>query len=345
MTLSNEYYSMLDGIKGKVIAIVYNFGKEMAPGYSIYESWKSDVISSWMIAADELGAIPFILDARTFISKIINNTMPQVDYVINLCNGLSDISVLGVVPAICAFAALPCIPNSAKTIMIGEDKRISNHLAFLSGMKIPRETRIESENGIIRPISLGSSIGVVKTPSVCPPFDFICQEFIEGYDVTIPIMYNPLCNDFEVLPGVLYLPDNANLGWFLGEEEKLLHKKYEKMSIKIPTKIQRYLLKLVELFQVDTYCRVDTRVRTGKILSRNDVQEFSFELDDIFFLEINTMPTIKEDINFHTSIANMDHRNKLATAFELYQNYIHTPSITGFILSSSILAMDAKAMR
>lgn len=345
MKTTNEYHKMLDSIKGKVIAIVYNFGKEKAPGYSIYESWKSDVISSWMVAVDELGAIPLVLDARTFISKIVNNTMPQVDYVVNLCNGLKDISVLGAVPAICAFAALPCIPNSAKTIMIGEDKRISNYLALSSGINIPRETQIECVNGIIRPISLGSSIGVMKTPSSRPVFDYICQEFIEGYDITIPIMYNPLCDDLEVLPGVLYLPHDMNPDWFLGEEEKLLHKEYEKISIKIPSVIQEYLLKLVKLFQVDTYCRVDTRIRTGKILSRDEVQHFSFGLDNTYFLEINTMPTIKEGINFHTAIASMNSENKLAAAFQMYQCYITTPSTTGFILSSSILALDAKAMR
>lgn len=344
MKTMKEYHKLLDDIRGKVIAIVYNFEKEMAPGYSIYESWKSDVISSWMVAVDELGAIPLILDARTFISKVVNNTMPEVDYVINLCNGIKDISVLGAVPAICAFAALPCIPNSAKTIMLGEDKRISNHLATFSGINIPRETQIESVNGIIRPISLGSSIGVRKTPSPYPSFDYICQEFIKGYDITIPIMYNPLCNDFEVLPGVIYLPNNANPDWFLGEKEKLLHKEYEKVCIKIPVVIQEHILKLVKLFQVDTYCRIDTRIRTDKILTRDDVQDFSFGLDDTFFLEINTMPTIKEGINFHTSIANMASGSKLETAFKMYHCYVKSSSTTGFILSSSILALDSKAM-
>ena len=147
MRTINEYHSMISNIKGKVIALVYNFRNEPAPGYKIYESWKSDVISSWMIAIDELGAIPFVLDSRTFVSKIINTTMPHVDYVVNLCNGLEDISVLGVVPSICAFASLPCIPNNAKTIMLGEDKRISNYLASFSGINIPKEQSFENNNG------------------------------------------------------------------------------------------------------------------------------------------------------------------------------------------------------
>lgn len=339
-----EYHEMLDSIKGKVIAIVYNFRKEPASGYSIYEAWKSDVISSWMVAVDELGAIPLVLDARTFMSKVVNNTMPQIDYVVNLCNGLKDISVLGAVPAICAFDALPCVPNNAKTIMIGEDKRISNHLAALSGINVPRDCSIESNNGIIRPISLGSSIGVMKTPVSRPAYDYICQEFIEGYDVTIPIMYNPLYEDFEVLPGVLYLPYQVNPEWFLGEEEKQLHTAYEKISIEIPMSIQGNLLTLAKLFQVDTYCRIDTRIRTSRILSSNEASSFSFELKDMYFLEINTMPTIKEGINFHTSISNMGAGNRMAEAFDLYKNYIKSPSITGFILASSILALSPKAM-
>lgn len=345
MKTANEYHEMLDSIRGKIIAIVYNFGREPAPGYSIYESWKADVISSWLVAVDELGAIPLVLDARTFISKVVNNTMPQIDYVVNLCNGLKDISVLGTVPVICAFAALPCVPNNAKTIMVGEDKRISNYLACFSGINIPKETPIESNKGIIRPISLGSSIGVVRTPVSRPAYDYICQEFIEGYDVTIPIMYNPLCEDFEVLPGVLYLPRHVDPEWFLGEKEKQLHAGYEKIGIDVPMSIQKALLKLAKLFQVDTYCRVDTRIRTTEILSRDEISRFSFELKDMYFLEINTMPTIKEGINFHTAIASMGAGNRLSDAFDLYKIHIKEPSMTGFILASSILALASKAMR
>lgn len=277
------------------------------------------------------------------LSKVVNTTMPQIDYVINLCNGLKDIPVLGAVPAVCAFDALPCIPNNAKTIMIGEDKRISNHLATLSGINIPRETSIESDNGIIRPISFGSSIGVMKTPVPRPTYDYICQEFIEGYDVTVPIMYNPLYEDFEVLPGVLYLPCHADPEWFLGEEEKQLHTAYEKVGIEIPVSIQKNLLSLAKLFQVDTYCRVDTRIRTSEILSRDRIPSFSFELKDLYFLEINTMPTIKEGINFHTSIVNMGTRNRMSAAFDLFKEHVKNPSITGFILASSILALSSKA--
>lgn len=337
VSMPQETYSGKDGQKK------YSIRKESAPGYSIYESWKSDVISSWMVAVDELGAIPLVLDARTFISKVVNTTMPQIDYVINLCNGLKDIPVLGAVPAVCAFDALPCIPNNAKTIMIGEDKRISNHLATLSGINIPRETSIESDNGIIRPISFGSSIGVMKTPVPRPTYDYICQEFIEGYDVTVPIMYNPLYEDFEVLPGVLYLPCHADPEWFLGEEEKQLHTAYEKVGIEIPVSIQKNLLSLAKLFQVDTYCRVDTRIRTSEILSRDRIPSFSFELKDLYFLEINTMPTIKEGINFHTSIVNMGTRNRMSAAFDLFKEHVKNPSITGFILASSILALSSKA--
>ncbi len=343
MSNINEYHNMLQNIEGKVIAIVYNFINEPAQGYKIYEAWKSDVLSSWMIAIDELGAIPFILDARTFISKTVNNTMPHVDYVVNLCNGLENISVLGIIPSICAFSSLPCIPNNAKTIMIGEDKRVSNYLANISGINLPKEQSIEDGNGIIRPVSLGSSIGVVKTPCAPPRYDYICQEFIEGYDMTIPVMFNPLNKDFEVLPGILYLPKNPSTKWFLGEKEKLLHNNYDKINVRIPKEVKNIILELAKIFQVDTYCRIDTRVRTNIAISKENISEFSFGINEIFFLEINTMPTIKDGINFHNSLANVTPEDDLHLALEQYRSHFSYSSITGFILSSSILAFDFKA--
>lgn len=83
-----EYHEMLDNIRGKVIAIVYNFRKESASGYSIYESWKSDVISSWMVAVDELGAIPLVLDARTFIVSHLSEIKNSI---LVMCNATKQI--------------------------------------------------------------------------------------------------------------------------------------------------------------------------------------------------------------------------------------------------------------
>ena len=105
-----QYKETLCSIYGKTIAIVYIFEGDEAEGYKHYEIWKSDVISSWMFAVEELHCMPLIMDMRTFVQKAMNNTLPYIDYVINLNNGTLNISVLGVVPSICNFLNIPCIP-------------------------------------------------------------------------------------------------------------------------------------------------------------------------------------------------------------------------------------------
>ena len=68
---------------GKTIAIIYIFEGEDALGYKHYETWKTDVISSWMFAVEELHCIPLIMDLRTFVQKAMDKSLPQIDYVIN----------------------------------------------------------------------------------------------------------------------------------------------------------------------------------------------------------------------------------------------------------------------
>ena len=74
------------------------------------------------VAVEELHCMPLIMDIRTFGSKAMNNTLPYIDYVINLNNGTINISVLGVVPSICNFLNIPCIPCDATTMSMWRNK-------------------------------------------------------------------------------------------------------------------------------------------------------------------------------------------------------------------------------
>lgn len=161
-----QYKEALCSIYGKTIAIVYIFEGDKAEGYKHYESWKSDVISSWMFAVEELHCLPLIMDMRTFTQKAMNNTLPYIDYVINLNNGTFNISVLGVVPSICSFLNIPCIPCDTTTIVCGENKRISNIIANYIGLNVPKNLDKTVVNGITRPIGLGSSLGVKKITNI-----------------------------------------------------------------------------------------------------------------------------------------------------------------------------------
>ena len=121
---NSTYTDKLKSIFGKTIAIIYIFEGDKCDGYRHYEIWKSDVISSWMFAVEELKGLPLIMDLRTFVQKAMNKTLPYIDYVINLNNGTISLSTLGLLPSICSFLNIPCIPFATILIINGEHKRI-----------------------------------------------------------------------------------------------------------------------------------------------------------------------------------------------------------------------------
>jgi len=77
-----EYKELLNKIEGSTIALVYVFEKDVTEGFQHYDPWKSDVISDWLKAIQELHCMPFILDVRTFAQKALTGTLPQIDYIV-----------------------------------------------------------------------------------------------------------------------------------------------------------------------------------------------------------------------------------------------------------------------
>lgn len=335
-----QYKETLCSIYGKTIAIVYIFEGDEAEGYKHYEIWKSDVISSWMFAVEELHCMPLIMDMRTFVQKAMNNTLPYIDYVINLNNGTLNISVLGVVPSICNFLNIPCIPCDTTTIVCGENKKISNIIANYAGLNIPKELTETMMDGIIRPIGLGSSLGIKKIGNMIVDKDdnFLYQEFIKGCDITTPLLYNPLTSKLEVLPGVLYFPNEFDANWFLGEEQKRYHSGYsKKITMLSPEASEKYISLAYEM-GINTYCRIDARLKCDDVNDLYSILQGVIPLERLYFLEINPMPTIKANINFHTSLDGLTEQNPLYACYDAYKELVQNASHTGFILSNAIIS-------
>lgn len=232
-----EYRKLLYIAKGKVIAIIYIFEGEEAPGYKHYDAWRGDLIGEWVQVVQELKCMPLILDARTFVQKAMSYTLPKIDYVVNLNNGNVDISTLGLIPSVCSFLSLPCIPCSTVSIVTGEHKLLSNLIAYAKDINVPKDLEYENENGIVRPLSFGSSLGVERGVSNNQKdnshSEQLYQQFIPGFDMTTPIMYNPLTSSLEVLPSVMYYPVNEDIEWFLGQNEKTNHCGYKKCVVEL----------------------------------------------------------------------------------------------------------------
>lgn len=331
--------NMLSQIEGSTIAVVYVFQGDNTSSFQHYDPWKSDVISDWLNAIQELHCMPFILDVRTFAQKALNGTLPHIDYVVNLNAGTKELSVLGLIPSICSFINVPCIPSNAVSTLVGENKYISNLLAYALNTIVPKEIESTDPNGIFRPLNLGSSRGVQKTfPSQNIPSEYLYQEFIPGFDMTIPFMYNPLSEQVDILPPIMYCPDIIDTKWFLGEKEKDSHIGYKKCPVCITDEAQKHFLKLVKAFGINTYCRIDTRVFCKDVNEMKSAAETKITLERINFIEINPLPTIKNSINFHTSFQSIEQDTPLGNCIEMYNSFFPSHSFVGFLLSSSIIS-------
>ena len=333
-----EYTEHLHKLLGKTIAIVYIFEGEDALGYKHYETWKTDVISSWMFAVEELHCMPLIMDIRTFVQKAMNKSLPQIDYVINLNNGTTNISTLGLVPSVCSFLNIPCIPCNTTTIVCGEHKKISNIIAENTGINVPKLLNKHDNTGIIRPIGLGSSLGVKKGYHQFKKAEFIYQEFIKGFDITTPLLYNPITSQLEVLPAILYIPNTSSVEWFLGEDEKRLHQGYIKKTVELSLSAKEAYLNLAKEMGITSYCRIDARLYCEYEEELSTLLNTLIPKDKLYFLEINPMPTIKNNINFHTSMDGLNETNSLYACYNAYKESIPQATHTGFILACSILS-------
>lgn len=328
------YKDEIEMIAGKTIAVVYIFEGETSAGADHYAIWQADVISDWIKAIQEIRCMPLILDVRTFVNKVMNKTLPHIDYVVNLNNGTKSLSALGLVPSACAFLGVPCIPCNSSTALIGENKYISNIIARSLGLNVPRDLPASCVDGMNRPTNFGSSIGVIKGKKSNQSGLF--QEFIPGFDMTTPLLYDPLRGCLDVLPPVMYYPDNRDPQWFLGAKEKETHDQYQKRIVQVDQNVQEHFKKLAINSGITSFCRIDCRV---KCRSGEEIDALSNEIipfERVYFVEINPMPTIKEGINFFTSLQGITSDSPFYESVCFYNEIVKNHSLTGYVLTCAI---------
>lgn len=338
-----KYFTCLNILKGKTIAIIYIFENEDAKGFAHYHVWKSNIISGWLNAVQELECLPFILDVRTFVQKALNGSLPKIDYVVNLNCGSCELSSMSLVPSACSFIGTPCIPCNAVSIVVGENKKISNLLASSMHLNVPKDIEASHINGIYRPLNLGSSIGVKRGLASCCIHNGIYQEFIPGYDITIPIVYNPFINDIDLLPAILYLPKTCDPSWIYDVDEKINDNGFDMIPItKMEETVKKTLINFAKLFPIETFGRIDARIKSSEsVLSERIVHE-EINLNNLFFIEINPMPTVEKEDSFEISLdeALITGNHSFSGCANAYKHHIKNPTINGFILSCSMLALS-----
>jgi len=343
--IDNFYIESLNQLKGKTIAIVYIFEKEDAPGFEHYHVWKSDVIAGWLTAVQELECIPFILDVRTFVHKAINRTLPHIDYVLNLNCGSCELSSMSLVPSMCSFLSIPCVPCDAVSIVAGENKKISNLIASAMNLNVPKNLDHSDEDGIFRPLNFGSSIGLKKGHIDNITSDGIYQEFIPGFDITIPIVYNPYIKDIDLLPPILYMPKSCDPNWIFGEKEKENVSEYSIAPVlKVDEETAKTIIQFAKVFPIQTFGRIDARVKSNEKYLSLDEAKNTLKIENLFFLEINPMPTVEKQLSFEIDYAfetaGQNEGHSFYKCVNMYKSSIKNPSINGFLLSCSMLALS-----
>ena len=335
----NEYINIIKYIMGKTIVIVYNYPGDSDVGAKKYDFWEGDVIADWIHAIYELHGLPLLFDARTFVEKIMNKTMPPIDFVVNLSDGYSELSSLSLVPSACSYNGIPCIPCNASTLLLGENKAYSNDIANTLGFILPKQYKKQNNNTISRPYCFGGSCGIIKGIASNDSTGMITQEFIPGIDITIPSLYCPLTESLQVLPAIAYKPIENDPNWFLGEQQKKTHSEYKKTIISVDEKTKQMVKLISSYIGVNTYCRIDFR---GKCSSGEDMinkLNTGISWEELRFIEINTLPTIKENVNFITSLSHLDQDSIVLKCFEIYKEHVREATNTGFVLSCSIMSL------
>lgn len=226
---------LLQTISREVWAIVYAYDAPKMPRSLWYDRWRYDVINDFVEAVSFIGAEPFIVDVDSFLNSSKLKTR-EIDFVINLNSGAAPISNLGLVPSVAQWHHIPCFPNSADVVLSGERKDICK-VFFSSWFNIPRAVEIdEARRGkvdfIVKPKTMGNSQRVVK--NLLPPLastrrvrsqflrDTIIEEFIAGYEVTVPVFFDATSFDYTVLPPILYVPKVSDpINWFLSYKLKM----------------------------------------------------------------------------------------------------------------------------
>lgn len=331
---------LLQSITNKTIAIVYIFENEDSPGYEHYDIWKSDVISEWLNAIQQLNCTPYILDLKTFINQAMNKTLPNIDAVINLNNGTTVLSTLSLVPSVCSFLDIPCIPCNAESIIAGENKCFANSIASTNELILPNNSTAAGET-IFRPFNYGSSRGVVRNPKSISN-QGINQEFIKGYDITTPILFNPVTNKLEVLPTIMYYPVNKDVNWFFNEKVKETRGGYKKAVLKVDEETSNKFISLALSLKIETYCRIDSRIKCNSADEWDALFSSPVDFNKIRFIEINPMPTLKQNINFYNSIDALDKTNSIYSLYEQFKMKIENSSPIGFILFCSLVKLKPR---
>ena len=251
---------------------------------------------------ESLGFAVTLVDAHSDVIQKLIGLKPSVDLVFNYSVGIGGRSREIRLPALCELLNIPCIGSDPMAHSIGSNKHLLKCLASHLGIATPRWICVDPSSHvhapdvakvIVKPCCEGSSIGVTgpilssDPPAIAASVTRIwevytdsalVEEFIEGYDVTVPLVGRVL----RALPPVFLTIDGQVVGGdltYTADLKASSRQQWLNLGDVVPTteSVKRVALSIANAIGCRDFARVDFRVTPdGKP----------------FLLEVNTTPNL-----------------------------------------------------
>lgn len=350
MTLSR---ADLGALKDRRVALVYSFPKPSEPANRWYDRWRTRVIMSYGEALERIGVVPYYCDVDTFIEQISTGRLGHCDAVMSLNAGVRPVSHFALVPAVAQWFRKPIIPCTADTVIAGERKDLGNALASRAGLRVPRiygpHELVEARSApkvLIKPRDLGGSFSVraIDGKSL-EPKDFdggkIVQEFVFGYDVTIPVFIDAGTKELNVGDATIYMPSQSvPTEWIYDRDAKEAYVggsgvgSVVRKQLPLEPTATESIREYCSMIGVDCFARVDFRLEVDELLGIDRIGA-----DKLAFIEINPMPTVCVGLAFVESVRSWVMRNAVSQSDRLGHGLMVDDDydIIAFVLGHALL--------
>lgn len=167
----------------------------------------------------------------------------------------------------------------------------------------------------------------------------IYQKFIKGFDITTPAIFNPLTENFDFLPTIVYVPKNQDINWFFGEtakEEKIGYQR--ELVYDLCDSLKEKYIELIRIIGVKTFCRIDARIMVSNYNDIDAILSSPISDRNLYFVEINVMPTVNTNNSFGFSYAGFRDSPSQAKLLRLLDSNYPQMDVHTFVLATTLLA-------
>lgn len=232
------------------------------------------------------------------------------DLVFNIAEGLGSRNREALIPSLLEIYQIPYTASDAYGMTINLNKYHTNILVKSQGITVPEEVYFKKLDNtvlkkirhlgypfVLKPNSEGGSMGLnlihteaefLKQATLLINqygFDLLAEEYIDGTEITVPIIGNGETAQALGVVSIMH-EDGTDISLYdnsLKYKDNVINTLEFKFSDIIKQKLLEYSERIHQFFDLRDYSRMDFRVKPN---------------GSIYFLEINTMPSLCRDCSF-----------------------------------------------